>query len=109
MIEAWTSEQAAVETAETLRAAGVPAAASVWGSDIHHSENFQARGGAVAVRPPETHLREVLPPPWKLSETPAEVVSPAPRLGEDTEYVLIRMLGYEQERVDQLAQDGALE
>ena len=109
MIEAWTSEQSAVETAESLRAAGVPAAASVWGSDIHHSENFQARGGAVTVRPPETHLRQVLPPPWKLSETPAEIVSPAPRLGEDTEYVLSRMLGYDAEKIDALAREGALE
>ncbi len=109
MIEAWTSEQAAVETASALRAAGVPAAASVWGSDVHHSENFQARGGAVSVRPPETHLREVLPPPWQLSETPAEIVSPAPRLGEDTEYVLSRMLGYDQDRIDALAREGALE
>jgi benzylsuccinate CoA-transferase BbsF subunit len=109
MIEAWTSEQSAVETAEALRAAGVPAAASVWGSDIHHSENFQERGGAVDVRPPETHLRQVLPPPWKLSETPAEIVSPAPRLGEDTDFVLSRMLGYEQDRIDTLAREGALE
>ena len=109
MIEAWTSEQSAVETAETLRAAGVPAAASVWGSDIHHSENFQSRGGAVSVRPPETHLRQVLPPPWKLSETPAEIVSPAPRLGEDTDYVLSRMLGYGQDKIDALAREGALE
>ena len=109
MIEAWTSEQSAVETADMLRAAGVPAAASVWGSDIHHTENFQARGGAVSVRPPETHLRQVLPPPWKLSETPAEIVSPAPRMGEDTNYVLSRMLGYDQARIDALAQEGALE
>ncbi len=109
MIEAWTSERSAVETAASLRAAGVPAAASVWGSDIHRSESFQARGGAVDVRPPETHLRQVLPPPWKLSETPAEVVSPAPRLGEDTEYVLSRMLGYDHERIDALAREGALE
>ena len=109
MLEAWTAEQSAVETAAALRAAGVPAAASVWGSDIHRSENFQARGGAVAVRPPETHLREVLPPPWQLSETPAAVVSPAPRLGEDTEYVLSRLLGYDQAQIDALAQEGALQ
>ena len=109
MIEAWTSELAAMEAAETLRTAGVPAAASVWGSDIHRSEHFQARGGAVAVRPPETHTRHVLPPPWRLSETPAEIVSPAPRLGEDTQYVLSRMLGYSDDRIDALAQAGALE
>ena len=109
MIEAWTSERSAVETAEALRAAGEPAAASVWGSDIHHSENFRERGGAVGGRPPETRLREVLPPPWKLSETPAEIVSPAPRLGEDTDYVLGRMLGYDQDRIDALAREGALE
>ena len=109
MIEAWTSEQSAIGAAQSLRSAGVPAAPSLWGSDIHYAEHFQGRGGGVEVKPPETQQRTVLPPPWRLSETPAEIVSPAPRLGEDTRYVLSRMLGYDAERIDALAQSGALE
>ena len=61
------------------------------------------------IRPPETRQRTVLAPPWRFSETPAEIVSPSPRLGEDTHFVLSRMLGYDQERIDALTAEGALE
>ena len=108
-IEAWTSEQSALAAAEALREAGVPASPSMWGADIHASEQFQARGGGVPIRPPETRQRTVLAPPWRFSETPAEIVSPSPRLGEDTDFVLSRMLGYDQERIDALTAEGALE
>ena len=108
-IEAWTSEQSAQAAAQALRAAGVPASPSMWGADIHASEQFQARGGGVPIRPPETRERTVLAPPWKFSETPAAIVSPSPRLGEDTHFVLSRMLGYDQERIDALTAEGALE
>ena len=109
MIEAWTSEQSAMGAAEALRAAGVPASPSLWGADLHASEQFQARQGGVPIKPAEIDQRTVLAPPWRLSETPAEIVSPSPRLGEDTRYVLSRMLGYDAERIDALAQAGALE
>ena len=108
-IEAWTSEQSAQGAAETLRAAGVPASPSMWGAEIHASEQFRARGGGTPIRPPETRQRTVLAPPWRFSETPAEIVSPSPRLGEDTQFVLSRMLGYDQERIDALTAEGALE
>ena len=108
-IEAWTSEQSAQAAAEALRAAGVPASPAMWGADIHASEQFRARGGGVPIRPPETRQRTVLAPPWRFSETPAAIVSPSPRLGEDTHYILSRMLGYDQERIDALTAAGALE
>ena len=108
-IEAWTGEQSAQAASEALRAAGVPASPSMWGADIHASEQFQARSGGVAIRPPETRQRTVLAPPWKFSETPAAIVAPSPKLGEDTHFVLGRMLGYDQERIDALHAEGALE
>ena len=108
-LEAWTGEQSAHAAAEALLAAGVPASPSMWGHDIHASDQFQARSGGVPVRPPEKRQRTVLAPPWRFSETPAKVVAPSPRLGEDTHFVLSRMLGYDQERIDALTAEGALE
>lgn len=108
-IEAWSSEQSALAAAETLREAGVPASPSMWGADIHASEQFRARDGGVEIQPPETRRRTVLAPPWQFSETPAAIIAPSPRLGEDTHFVLSRMLGYDQQRIDALKQEGALE
>ena len=87
----------------------MPASPSMWGLEIHASEQFAARSGGVPIRPAEVRQRTVLAPPWKLSETPAAIVSPSPRLGEDTHFVLSRMLGYDQERIDALSAAGALE
>ena len=108
-IEAWTSEQSAEAAAAALLSAGVPASPSMWGVEIHASEQFAARSGGVPIRPAEVRQRTVLAPPWKLSETPAAIVSPSPRLGEDTHFVLSRMLGYDQGRIDALSAAGALE
>jgi CoA:oxalate CoA-transferase len=46
--------------------------------------------------------------PIRLSETPGEVVSPAPRLGEHSEEVLRTVLGYDPERIAALKSDGVI-
>ena len=108
-VEAWTSEQAAAPAAQALNEAGVPASPSLWGREIHESRWFRARETGVAVKPPEIRERTVLGPPWRFSETPAEISSPSPRLGEDTRFVLSRILGYDEERISKLEAEGALE
>ena len=108
-VEAWTSEQAASSAAQTLNEVGVPASPSRWGRDVHEWPRFQERRNGVAVSPPETAERRVIGPPWRFSETPAEIVSPSPRLGEDTRFVLTRMLGYDETRIQELEAEGALE
>ena len=108
-VEAWTSEQAASSAAEALNAAGVPASPSLWGREIHESRRFRSRGSGVAISPPEIAERMVLGPPWRFSETPAEIISPSPRLGEDTHFVLSRVLGYDEGRISELEAEGALE
>jgi crotonobetainyl-CoA:carnitine CoA-transferase CaiB-like acyl-CoA transferase len=44
--------------------------------------------------------------PVKFSETPSGIQGPAPALGQHTEEVLIRLLGYSTEQVKTLRQDG---
>lgn len=46
--------------------------------------------------------------PVKLSETPSGIQGPAPTLGQHTEEVLIRLLGYSTEQIETLRQDGVV-
>ena len=46
--------------------------------------------------------------PIRLSETPGEVVSPAPRLGEHSEEVLRTVLGYDRTRIAALKAEGVI-
>jgi len=40
--------------------------------------------------------------PWTMSRTPCKVRRPAPRLGEDTDYVLSEVLGYTPDKIAEL-------
>ena len=46
--------------------------------------------------------------PLKLSETPGEVYSPAPMLGEHSEQVLRDVLGYSRQKIAQLKEEGVI-
>jgi crotonobetainyl-CoA:carnitine CoA-transferase CaiB-like acyl-CoA transferase len=46
--------------------------------------------------------------PFKLSETPGEVYAPAPMLGQHSDEVLQRLLGYSPEQVAQLKAAGVI-
>jgi len=46
--------------------------------------------------------------PYKLSRTPAETHHPPPTLGEHNQEILIDLLGYSQEEIDQMAEEGII-
>jgi crotonobetainyl-CoA:carnitine CoA-transferase CaiB-like acyl-CoA transferase len=46
--------------------------------------------------------------PFKMSETPAEVKTAAPELGEHTVDVLVSLLGYSKAEVDDLKRQGVV-
>ena len=46
--------------------------------------------------------------PVKFSETPGEVHSPAPLLGQHNREILVNYLGYTEEEVEQLEKEGVI-
>jgi CoA:oxalate CoA-transferase len=46
--------------------------------------------------------------PIRLSETPGEVYAPAPALGQHSEEVLKSVLGYSQEKIEELKKQGII-
>ena len=105
----WTRLQDAEALASRLLQAGIPASASRDGVALYESAQFRARGGPVAVDPPESDRRLVVPPPWRLSRTPASIPGPPPALGADNHGVLRELLGYDAEQIAVLEASGALE
>ncbi len=58
---------------------------------------------------PTTHHEEgklySVAPPWKFSETPAQVTKAAPQLGQDNDYVLRKLLGLSKKEVTKLIEE----
>jgi crotonobetainyl-CoA:carnitine CoA-transferase CaiB-like acyl-CoA transferase len=96
-LSTWAASQAAAAAAETLRKAGIPAAALARTGDLAKSPHLAAR----------KFWENGLPGlPWRASF--GRVTGPAPALGADTDQVLTDVLGLSRERVADLRGGGAL-
>lgn len=102
----WTSNHAAEEAAARLQAAGV-SASPVQGPDDHRGDpHLVGRGALITIDDPEVGGVLHVANPLRFSATRIAPPRPAPRLGADTEEVLVRMLGVPPEEVRGLIEDG---
>jgi len=104
----WTRARSAEEAAAALQAAGVSAMAVQNGDDHRADPHLAARGAIVTVEHPEIGPERHSGNPIRLSRTPLVPPAAAPRLGADTEDVLIRVLGLSRAEVARLAEGGVL-
>ena len=104
----WTRARSAEEAAAALQAAGVSAMPVENGDDHRADPHLAARGAIVTVEHPEIGPERHSGNPIRLSRTPLVPPAAAPRLGADTEDVLIRVLGLSRAQVARLAEDGVL-
>ena len=77
-------------------------------ADIFDDPQFQARGDLTAVTLPGLGEVVVPSPLPKLSETPAQITSLGPGLGEHNEEVYGRLLGLSAEQLGKLRKDGVI-
>jgi CoA:oxalate CoA-transferase len=76
--------------------------------DICEDPIIRHRNMLVTLDQPDVGPIRITGSPIRLSETPGEVVSPAPRLGEHSEEVLRSVLGYDRERIAALKSEGVI-
>jgi crotonobetainyl-CoA:carnitine CoA-transferase CaiB-like acyl-CoA transferase len=107
-VSAWTLPLRAEEVAERLQRAGVPASVSMHSQDIAEDPHLAASGFFVRLPHREVGTRLHLGVPWRMSETECSVRRVAPCLGEDTDDVLQRVVGYSAEQVAALRERGVL-
>src|SRR5215813_390453 len=98
----WTRQHAPEEVMRRLQQAGVAAGVVADGEDLDRDPQLRARGYWAHVRTPEGDEVVLDGTPVKLSVTPGSVAAPGPLLGEHTDAVLRRLLGYSDEHIAQL-------
>jgi len=72
------------------------------GEDLDRDPQLRARGYWARVHTPEGDEVVLDGPPVKLSTTPGYIAAPGPLLGEHTDAVLQRLLGYSPAHIAQL-------
>jgi len=109
LVEGWTSARTAEEVMETLQATGVPAGVVQNAQDVLENDpHLRERGHYVYLDHPEAGRTAYDGPGFRLSRTPGRLRSPAPCLGQHTEYVCKEVLGMDDEEIAQLVIDSVL-
>ena len=102
LLTAWTQGRDKWEVTRTLQAAGVAAFPSMTSKDLADDPHLNARGFFARLEHPEVGVRAHTAMPWRLSNAPNGVRTPAPLIGNDTDYVMRDLLGYTAEEVAEL-------
>jgi crotonobetainyl-CoA:carnitine CoA-transferase CaiB-like acyl-CoA transferase len=97
------------EIERRLHSAGVPASGVYNSPEAARDPQLAHHGHFVTVPHPTQGQAVVEAPRFRLSRTPAQVVGPAPSFGDSTQWVLETVLGYDDDRIAELAIAGALE
>jgi crotonobetainyl-CoA:carnitine CoA-transferase CaiB-like acyl-CoA transferase len=106
-ISAWTGRRDARETAETLQAAGVPAAASLDGTMLFEDDHLWERGFYESVLGDDGEARAMVGLPWRWDGGTRQLER-APTLGGDNIEVLHDLVGLSEAEIDALRAAGAL-
>ncbi len=108
IVAAWTTGQRAEDVVARLQRRGVPAHVAAGSADWSGDAQLAHRGHLRRLPHPQFGTATVEGPRYLLSDTPGEVRRPAPRLGQDNEYVLRTLLGYDAAECARLTDSGAL-
>ena len=92
-----------------MQDAGIAAGVVQSGKDLVEDPQLKHRHHFWYLNHPEMGSCAYDGPPFKLSETPAELRMPAPCLGEHTEYVCTQILGMSDEEFVELLAEGVFE
>jgi crotonobetainyl-CoA:carnitine CoA-transferase CaiB-like acyl-CoA transferase len=106
LLGAWAADQDAVTAAKGLRDAGVPAQAVANVGEVYQSEALRDRGFFTHFDHAEVGPRYLPSVPWVTSLSDMAPTTTAPLLGQHTREVLGGILGYTDEKIDELVRSG---
>ncbi|HKD66083.1 MAG TPA: CoA transferase [Candidatus Binataceae bacterium] len=108
IVSRWTAMQDQYQAETMLQAAGVPASAVQNCSELTADPQLAHRGHFVKVKHPLHGAIHVESNAIKLSQTPGSIETAAPTLGGDAHHILADILGYSEDQITELAEEGAL-
>ena len=107
-VTAWTETLTDEAVTTMLQVAGVAAFPALTNKELAEDQHMRGRGFFAELPHPEVGVRQHAGVPWVFSDTPCTVRRPAPCLGQDTEDVLQRVLGYSADEVAVLKDNEVL-
>jgi len=108
IIEDWTTKHTRDEIVDAMVKAGVPCAKILTREEVVEDPQLRSRDMLLELNHPDFGTIKVTGIPFKLPEPPAEIKTPAPKLGEHTEEILTSLLDYSKEEVDRLREQGII-
>jgi benzylsuccinate CoA-transferase BbsF subunit len=105
----WTGQRSAEETMELLQRAGVESGVVENNEDLNRDPQLAARRHFHPLDHPVIGAHVVEANAIRFSETPEEIRSPAPRLGEHTEQVFRELVGMSEAEYRELDTEGVFE
>ena len=106
-IEAWTTSKTKFEAMEILNKYDIPCGPILSMKEIAEDESLRATGTVVEVDHPERGKYLSVGNPIKLSDSVTDVTR-SPLLGEHTDEVLTKVLGYSEEELTEIRASGAI-
>lgn len=107
-IAEWAAERDATAIEQELQSRGVAAHLAVTSDDYPADAQLRHRGHLVELRHPVHGTTYVEGPRYLLSGTPGRPRRAAPSLGQHNHLVLRDVLGYDEERIEALHEEGVL-
>jgi len=108
-VEEWTTRYTAEEVMSMMQANGIAACIVQNAQDLRNDPQLKGRGFFWDMEHPVLGEFPHLGQPSTMSETPAMPIMPAPCLGEHTEYVFTRILGFSDDKFLELFQAGVFD
>ncbi|MBI4587726.1 MAG: CoA transferase, partial [Candidatus Rokubacteria bacterium] len=108
MIETRLGARSRDDWVEAFGAAGLPTGPINNVGDVFSDPQVLHRGMVEEIAHPTAGTIRLAGVPVKFSETPGGIASPPPLLGQHTEEVLGRLLGYAPPEIDQLRREGVI-
>ncbi len=105
----WTKDQDSTQLMRTLQEAGVPAGVVNDCRDLFEDPQLKHREHFQFLDHPEIGPYASDRSEFNLSKTPGSLDTPAPLIGEHTEYVLREVIGLSEDEYRSLKEDGVLE
>ena len=108
ILSAWTFTREKWAVTHTLQAVGVAAFPSMSGKNLIEDPHLNARGFFERLDHPEVGVRTHMGMPWRLTQGPNGVRTPAPLLGQHTDQVMREVLGYSEQAIAGLKDERVL-